>query len=479
LSAQPALGQRLRQERVRRRLSQTALSGDGISASYVSLLESGLREPTRDVVHKLAHRLHVDPALLLHGDERLRSQARMDVAFAKFCLEQGDAGQAEQVLRTLLSSGGPGLDRERLFDARLVLAQAHERLGHLDAAVRSLEDLRLEAQQAPDALPWLPTVMALCRCYRDAGDLGRAVDVAEQAVDLCDRLGLRGLDGHPQLVATMAAAYFDRGDLLRAGSILDELLEATLGADRPARAAANWNAAVVAAEAGRHGEAARLAERAAALLAEGCDERAIARCKITRAWILLADEPPRPEPARALLRSALPTVRQHDSAGTVASAEVELARCELLLGRPEQAQELASRALARLGGEQPLEIARARAVLGEAGLATGDPSARSNLDAAAALLVDVGAGRQAAAIWRRIADARGRAGDAAAALEAYRRALDLVGVRSAAPGNPYALPAAVSVAATDPVGRRGAEPPALAATPTVCVAAEVDVGSDR
>lgn len=433
MAVQPGLGQRLRAERQRRGLSQSDLAGGGVSASYVSLLEAGRREPTKDVVDRLARRLDVDAAFLLTGaDEREASQARMDLAFGRLCLEQGDAAQAEHVLSALLSAGAFSLDDERLFEARLALAQAHERLGHLDAAVRGLEALRKEAQQRPDALPWLPTVTALSRCYREAGDLARAVDVAEQAIELCDRLGLTGLDGHPQLVATMAAAYFDRGDLLRAGVILDELLEATRDADRPARAAAHWNAALVAAESGRHAEAARLAERAAALLGEGGDERSIARLKVTRAWILLADDPPQAKPARALLRSALPAIRQHDSAGALASAEVELARCELLLGRPQQAHELAERALRALGNEQPTEIARARAVLGEARLATGDGLGAHDLDAAAALLDDVGADRQAASVWRRIADARERTGDAPGALAAYRRALDAVGLRTTA-----------------------------------------------
>jgi len=124
--------------------------------------------------------------------------------------------------------------------------------------------------------------------------------------------------------------------LTRAAVVLDEFIEATRGSDRQSRAAAYWNAALVAAEIGRHAEAARLSERAAGLLAEGGEERSVARLKMTRAWIMLADDPPRPTAARELLRSALPVLVQHDSAGAVASAEVELARCELHLGDPRR-----------------------------------------------------------------------------------------------------------------------------------------------
>jgi len=425
------MGQRLRQERLRQGLSQRELAVEGVSASYVSLLESGRREPTNEVVGRLAARLGIDAHVLLHGVDQVQvHRNQMDLSFARLCLEQGDAAEAAAVLARLLATGGAGLDRGRHYDARLAQALAHERLGELDVAVRSLEALRQEALRAPEELPWIPTVTALSRCYREAGDLHRAVDVAEEAIAHCDRLGLTGLDGHAQLVATAAAAYFDRGDVTRAAAVLDELIEATRGSDRQSRAAAYWNAALVAAEIGRHAEAAQLSERAAGLLAEGGDERSVARLKMTRAWIMLADDPPRPTAARELLRSALPVLVQHDSAGAVASAEVELARCELHLGRPTQARALATQALSRLGAEQPLEIARARAVLGEVGLHLGDSAARDDLDAAAALLETIGADRQAAGLWRRIAEARGQAGDSVGAAVAYRLALDAAGVRS-------------------------------------------------
>lgn len=430
MTIQPGFGQRLRAERISQRLSQADLAEPGISASYVSLLESGRRQPALDVVARIARRLGTDAHLLLYGvDAERANRARMELAFARLCLGQGDVAQAAEILRPLVSTDALSGEAAKAFDARLALAEAEERLGDLDAAVRRLEALRVEAQRDPQTLPWLPTVTALSRCYREAGDIQRAVDVAEQALDRSEPLQLQGLDGHPQLVATLALAHFDRGDLLRAALLLDELLDVTRTSDRRSRAAACWNAALVASGRGQHGEALRLGERAAALLAEGNDERALARLKVTRAWILLAQNPTKPKSAKRLLADALPLLRQFDSAGAVASAEVELARCEVLLGRPDRARDIATQALDRLGSKQPLEMARARSVLGEAQLALGDAAGHENLAAAAALLSALGSDRQAAGIWRQVADVYERSGNTQDALAAYRRALDAAGLR--------------------------------------------------
>ncbi|MCZ2401823.1 helix-turn-helix transcriptional regulator [Paenarthrobacter sp. Z7-10] len=56
-----SFGDRLRTERLSRSLTQAELGGDLYSASYVSLLENGRREPTPDVVKQLAKQLQLAP----------------------------------------------------------------------------------------------------------------------------------------------------------------------------------------------------------------------------------------------------------------------------------------------------------------------------------------------------------------------------------------------------------------------------------
>jgi transcriptional regulator with XRE-family HTH domain len=56
-----SFGDRLRQERLARSLTQSELGGSLYSASYISLLENGRREPTVDVIKQLAKQLQLAP----------------------------------------------------------------------------------------------------------------------------------------------------------------------------------------------------------------------------------------------------------------------------------------------------------------------------------------------------------------------------------------------------------------------------------
>src|SRR5262245_55193536 len=72
------LGERLRQLRVSAGLTQTELAGTRFSKEYVSQIERGKTQPTRETVKWLAGRLGVDASFLATGvssDERARAEA--------------------------------------------------------------------------------------------------------------------------------------------------------------------------------------------------------------------------------------------------------------------------------------------------------------------------------------------------------------------------------------------------------------------
>ena len=69
------IGDRVRQLRTSKGLSQQALTGDGISAGYVSLIESGKRTPSPEVAAKLAERLGVELSALV-GEQDSRRDLR-------------------------------------------------------------------------------------------------------------------------------------------------------------------------------------------------------------------------------------------------------------------------------------------------------------------------------------------------------------------------------------------------------------------
>jgi tetratricopeptide (TPR) repeat protein len=428
-TADATFGQRLRRRREHAGLSQVALAGEVLHPSYVSLLESDRRSPTTPVVKVLAARLGIRP-------EELTGEVIDDLGeqllLADAAVSTGRPAEAIALLEVVVTTLRPDrlADDPKAFRAAEVYATALERSGRLDDAASMWERLRTIAEVAPGRLPWLPVVGALVRCYREAGDLARAVDLGEAALRRYTELRLFGLDGHSALVSTLAGAYSERGDHLRAKVVLDDLIAQTeQSGSLDERGYAYWNAAVTAAERGQVGEGLRLANRAAALLSTGDDIRSKARLQVTKAWLLLAERPPDAAVARRILRAALPELRQHAGTLSVASAETELARCELLLGRADVARRLAQSALKRLHEEHRLERARALTALGAALVASGDTAAGvAELEAAAEALSRVEAPRQAAAVWRQLSETFRYLGDPARALEAADRAMDGAGL---------------------------------------------------
>jgi len=422
-------GVRLRRLRTAARLSQADVAGDQVHASYVSLLESGRRSPTPPVLAVLAARLGVSVDELRGGSEH---DVRSALVLAESAIALGRHADAVEILAPYADRLTP--DRVVADPSLLALGTAYsaalEQSGRLDDATRVLEALHEATLAAPAVLPTLPVALSLTRCYRDAGDLGRAVDVGERALVRLDGLQLGDVEGHAALVSTLAGAYHERGDLLRAQLLLDELVQrAEAEGSAQDRAAAFWNAALLAVDRGRSGEGLRLVEQAQALLSDSAHARWRARLQVTRSWVMLAQQPPLAADARDLLRGAMPAIRQHAGALSVASAQENLARAELLLGRPEVARRHAVGALRGLGPEFRIERARALAVLGAASVALGEDAAGvESLESAAALLSEAEAPRQAAAVWRQLSEVYRLLGDAERALETAERALDTVGL---------------------------------------------------
>lgn len=422
---------RLRRLRRDAGLSQRALAGAALSPSLVSLLESGRRTPTPATVAVLAARLGVAPEELL-GDDAGAGALSIPVALAEASLGLGRPAEALVLLDPFAARWtGSALPVDALeLRAALAHATALERVGRLDDAVAVLEVLRRVEERWPGHVDALRLGTALVRCYRDAGDLSRAVELGEATLARLGTATGAGSVARSELVSTLAGAYSERGDLVRSAALLDEVLDdPQQSLSDEARAKLLWNAAITAAERGRPARALALVDEASALLASRADLRSSARIRVTAAWVRLAQDPPAAAEARALLRVALPLLRQHDSSLAVASAETELARCELALGRPDVAERHARSALRRLTGAQRMERARALAALGLALLRRGDAvGGGAALDEAATALSEAGSSHHASVVWRQLADAHLAAGDPAAALRAAQQALDAAGV---------------------------------------------------
>ena len=432
-----ARGQRIRMLRARRQVSQVELAAEvGLSGSYLSLIEAGRRSATPEVLERLA-------AALKHPVDYLQTgrggpddaEVDLDLRFAEVALRAGDAPTAlDRFERAAAAARERGL-QEAWLEARWGQARAQEAVGALESAISAYEDLGHEVA-LPGSLDRTVVWTALCRAYRECGDLARAVEVGEAALSASEPPGANAPvdDATIALASTLVGCYFERGDLTRAHLLArTTLARAEQNGSPVARAAALWNAGLVSESRGDLRTARTYVERALALYSETDNARATALLRVASAWLILREEEPKIADAETLLTKALDDLPAVGSVLDVAYAETELARCRLLRGNWQAAIVLASSVSDRLGQDGPrIEGARAQLLIGDAHVVSGNiEAATESYTRAASALRATGAQRQAASAWRELAENLARLGRSQEALDAYRAASDAAGIAKA------------------------------------------------
>ncbi|MFI0354331.1 helix-turn-helix domain-containing protein [Actinomadura sp. 9N407] len=464
------VGERVRNLRLTRRLSQAQLAGHDLSDSYISLIESGKRTPTPTVLRMLAERLGCTPEYLAEGVEpEQRAHLEVRERHAHLALLAGDPVTAESGFDDVLARSD---DPDLTSRARWGRARALEELGRTDEAIALFEELREQAERDPGRASWLPPVIALARCYHAVGDLGQAVALGERALARLRHLGLRVGHEYTEVGRILLLAYVDRSDPVRAHALGRSMLAATRDGDEPADPARCYQkASAKALDEGSVGDALYFADQA--LTAHGGVTPTLAQARLNLAG------------AKALLRGvapfskegtetpAVPGRPQNETAGVAAAEEamellqgtvalegaegtestIERARALVLVGHPEQAIALleefldTGRALAAPPSDDPHRVStttvgdlaahirkttHARAVLARARLAQQDQTAALVvLRSAVGDLDRLPPGRPVAQLLRELGELFEVAGDGKGATTAYRQALEAAGLRPA------------------------------------------------
>jgi transcriptional regulator with XRE-family HTH domain len=425
------IGGRIKDLRERKGFSQAELvDGLPVAACYVSLIEHGKRNPTDKVLGVLAKRLGCTVEYLVTGRNGPGAQElELQLRFAELALRSGDPKTArDRFSRVVNEARDLGLD-DIEQDARWGLSRADEGLNDLESAIEGLESLNGEP-----VLKGSFTRTALARrlshTYLECRELTRAIEVAEAGLAHSEQSDAIDSDELSELASTLVACYYERGDLSRAHLLVRRMIEDAERADSPrARAAAYWNAGIVAEGRGELRNATLYTERALALYGEVDNARAAATLRLNCAWLMLRSPEPDLDEITALLCRAISELSEVGTPADVARAETELARCRLLQGDAHGALTASSDAVARLSDNSRLENARAKAVRARAQLAVGD------VDAAAASLVRAasdlglsGNARHAAPVWRELADDFLALGMIEEAVIAYQQTADAAGV---------------------------------------------------
>lgn len=422
------LGARIKAARLAAGLTQTQLGAPEVTVSYVSRIESGRRRPDPRVLDAFAARLGVGVQELLDGPPVPNEQeSRLAVDFVALALELGDAADAlAQAERLLADADVPAGFAERLGFLR---GRALEALGRLDDAVYAYEDLLAKHPAGELALC---SGIALSRCHRELGDLGRAISVGESLLASVAERGLTGGDEAIQLTVTVAAAYHQRGDTSYAVRLCRRaIVAAEQSGSARSRAAAYWNASIMELESGALSGAVSLASRALVLLSEGTDGRNLARLRSELGIMQLQLDPPALHEAVANLTTAAEQMA-FSSAGEidVLRNDLALAEAALLAGEADRAGQLAAQVFEKAPSDALLFRADARTIQGQAAAATGDvASAADQFRQAVLLMTGVGADRSAGQRWMELGALLESVGEEAAARDAYRSAAASLGLR--------------------------------------------------
>jgi tetratricopeptide (TPR) repeat protein len=419
------LGTRVRNARLAKGLTQSEVAAGDASTAYISRIESGHRRPDGRLLEKIAARLDTTLEQLLHGiDASRKAELTLNLDYAELSLASGQPEDTLTRTAEVLEQDGPPELHGR---ARHLRAAALESSGDLDAAINAFEEL---VSAPTGGLDWLVAAIALSRCYRESGDLARAIDIGESAMGKLEEYALAGSDEAVQLAVTLAAAHFERGDISHAIRLCNRAIEQAELLDSPrAKASAYWNASVMESNQGRVDAAVSLAKKAVALLELDSDNRNLARLRSQLGFSQLRLDPPALADAQANLERAEREL-EWSSASPVDTARnrLGLARARYLAGDLDDAAERATAVIDDCR-ELPLLSAWARALLGQV-LAD-----QQDLDGAKAAYIEAiqeltaaGSDRNAAQLWFELGGLLEEIGAATEAMDAYRRAAASTGL---------------------------------------------------
>jgi len=402
-------------------MTQAQLAGETLSVSYISLLESNRRQPTRETVEFLARALGCQSAVLEGRAEDGASPAALATRHADLNLEVGRVAAAREGYQQALAVG---TDDPLLRMRTMVgLAKSLQGEGRLIEAVEMFESCVRSGLLDPAHSLSLSAAQGWCRCLYELGELYRAVEVGTRTLAELQSLGAEDSEQSIQLLATVAAVWIDLGELRQAENLLNEGMERSTRVKSPlARGAIIWNASSVAGERGRYLEALELADEALAAYRHGIDPRLLGMLLVTRAHFLQCTDPPRLAEALTTLNEALAALSGATDTVHQAAAFSELSRLYLAMGDFDGAISAAERARELLTPAARLEYAWATVALAAATNARGDTErSKSLFTEAATTLTALGAGRAAAKAWVELAITLADRGDLAGAVSAFTK----------------------------------------------------------
>lgn len=205
------VGKRLKRLRTAAGLSQHALGAPKYTHAYVSLIESGRRQPSRRALEHFATKLRVDADELATGKPRdLEARLGLELHEARVALSAGRLEDARTGLERVAREA-------RRFGLSRLVAKAEENLALLlerqGASEQALEHYERAETLLETELPSAraDAVAGKARCFLALGDARYAIHLLESLLESIERSGIRDPDALARVHASLVDAYLDAG----------------------------------------------------------------------------------------------------------------------------------------------------------------------------------------------------------------------------------------------------------------------------
>lgn len=389
-------------------LTQRQLAYAGCTAAYVSLIESGARVPSYQVLRELGRRLGVSADHLALGKD---ASATDDPLFdAELAARLGDREEARAAYEAIIAESVSALVVAR---ARVGLGLLAFESGEHESAIELLE-MGLAGAEAGAATG--VAADRLGRAYALTARFSEALALFTRYLAAAKNRGDR-LDVI-RFAVLLANTQIDRCDYGAAEAVLSGILdEAKSAADPTDRASVYWTQSRLHSAQNEPELAGRFGRMALASL-----EQTEHTGYIASAFILLAtleNDQGHSEEARALLEQAEPIVRAAGSRYDIGLLDLERARVELGVGNREEAASRALGSLPLLAESSPTNAGRSYALAASVFKELGDTERALELYelAAETFPSDDRHAAEAYGAMAEIAEAAGRKEDAIAYLK--------------------------------------------------------------
>jgi tetratricopeptide (TPR) repeat protein len=415
-------GTRIRKARLQRGLTQAELAGEEYSAAYVSIIESGKREPSERVLKAFAKALGITFEELATGrPPDAEAALGQELISARQLLSAGTSDAALATYRRVAKRAAQyGLTRLQ-GKAAVGEALCRELDGDLEDALVLYERL-FETTTEEDVVTKADAAAGRARCLRMLGDVPYSIYVLEGYLSHLERTRLLDPDALSRIHITLVASYFEAGMVHQAASAAQKALQLSAKvSDEEKIADMHINLARVLLERGNYAGAAKAFDMAEDLFRRAGLQVEIGRAHLARAFLMKRQE--RHGEAISDLEEALRIFEDTGNEMNHVRALSELGGLQRVMGRHDQAVFTLERAARMASKNQPASAAISYRELALCYVELGQPAkVRSSFKRAIQLLESSGDKYELAVTYRAWGDALRDEKDYQKACDAYRSA---------------------------------------------------------